>query len=203
MRRGRSSLVGMRWPPSGVDEFKVLDLLPPDEQTARSQPWSAVVVECELPGLSVDLNRGCEVEILWLGIARGVRPLSIGIGVRTAEPGPRLQATTEPDHPPVGRPDPRMPRGRVGTARRASPATSRRSRSSLRSSHTPPSLAAHEPTRYGCRGGDGRVTATGLACTAGGRDRGCGSEGARRAHSCSGSFDPAPSPPGALQTWRR
>ncbi len=61
--------------------------LPPDEQTARSEPWSAVTVECELPCLGVDFDRAGTVEILELGIARGVRPLAAGVGVRTGEPG--------------------------------------------------------------------------------------------------------------------
>ena len=70
VRREPLSSVAKRWPPSGVDELKVRRLLPPDEQTARSQPWAAVVITCELPGLGVDLDRGGEVQILWLRIAR-------------------------------------------------------------------------------------------------------------------------------------
>ena len=83
-------------PPSGVDELKVLHLLPPDEQTGISQEGSSSFIDDELPCLRVNLDRSGQVEFLGLWIAGGVRPLPVGISVSAAEPGPRSQATTDP-----------------------------------------------------------------------------------------------------------
>jgi hypothetical protein len=59
-------------PPSGSDEPTVLHLLPPNEETARSQLWSAVTVDDELSGLRVDLDRSGEVEVLCFGVPGGI-----------------------------------------------------------------------------------------------------------------------------------